>query len=372
MHTIKLLISISAILGFFDLSAQKLTSVAPLPAGLSESSGLHYLNGRLLSIEDSGNDNLVFEIDSLTGNISREVVIGNADNTDWESITADENFIYIGDFGNNNGTREDLKIFKIPLGEYLAGDATQTVEVISFSYADQTDFSSNPFATNFDAEAFCSFGDSLILFTKNWINGYSKIYKLPKIQGEYEIEAIDSINTEGFVTGCTCGSELGLIHLIGHNSLLVPFAVRISDFSPDQITDGEISRVELSASFGQSTQIEGVAQTYPGKFFVSSEAFFNTQALLYELFWGIDLSIKNPQKLYLDGFISPNPNDGFFQVNVDEYTELRLIDHTGKIIYTSEKLPHYHINIAPGLYTVILQNRMKHKIASQRLVIINH
>lgn len=371
MHTTNTTITILGILAFFATSAQELTNVAPLPESLIESSGLHFLDGQLLSIQDSGNENKIFEIDSLNGNILREVTIGNTVNTDWESITGDDNFIYIGDFGNNNGTRTDLKIFKIPMSEYLADTSTQTAEIISFSYADQTGFASSPFATNFDAEAFCSFGDSLLLFTKNWINGYSKIYKLSKAPGNYEVNVIDSINTEGFVTGCTCDPESGLIHLIGHNSILAPFAVRISDFSSNQITDGEINRVELSSPIGQSAQIEGLSQTYPGKFFVTSEALFNMEATLYELLWGIDLSTKNPQNLYLDGFISPNPSNGYFRVNIDDYSELRIVDHQGKLVYESLKLHEYRINIAPGLYTLILTNRMKHKIASQRLVIIN-
>jgi hypothetical protein len=243
--------------------------------------------------------------------------------------------------------------------------------LISFNYADQSSFVSSPFATNFDAEAICSYGDSLILFTKNWINGYSKVYKLPKAPGTYTIEVIDSLNTEGFVTGCDCQYESGLIHLIGHNSLLVPFAVRISDFSPHLITDGEINRVELSAPLGQSSQIEGLAMSYPGKFFVTSESFFNASAWLFELDWDIDLSTKNPQKLYLEGFITPNPNDGSFKVDYDEFTELQIIDHNGKLIYSGEQSDQYMVNIDAGLYTVVLLNEMNHKVASQRLVIIN-
>lgn len=371
MHKIYLLFMLQGVLASFTSLAQDLSGIAPLPESLSESSGLHFVDGRLLSIEDSGNDNKVFEIDTITGNVVREVVIGNTENTDWESITGDDVFLYIGDFGNNNGTREDLKIFKIPLGEYLAGESTQTAEIISFSYADQTSFASSPFATNFDAEAFCAYGDSLILFTKNWINGYSKIYKLSKAPGDYEIQLIDSINTQGFVTGCDCNSESGMIHLIGHNSLLAPFTVRISDFSPHLITDGEINRVELSAPIGQSTQIEGLAQSYPGNFFVSSEDFFNTNAWLFGLNWDIDLSVKNPRKLYLEGFISPNPSDGFFRVAYEEFTELHILDHNGKLIYSGENSGGYNIKIDPGLYMVVLINDMGHKVASQRLVIIN-
>ena len=371
MHKIYIFIAIQVLLTCSFSFSQELTGVTPLSGVLSESSGLHFLDGRLLTIEDSGNENAVFEVDTLTGEVIREVLIGNATNTDWESITADDSFLYIGEFGNNSGSRQDLKIFKIPLDEYLETESTQSLEVISFSYSDQSDFTPAPLSTNFDAEAFCTYGDSLILFSKNWINGYSKIYKLPKEEGTYELEVIDSINTEGLVTGCDCNDELGLIHLIGHNALLTPFVVRISDFSPGLITDGIINRVTLSALLGQSTQIEGIANSFSSNFFASSEEFFNTNAWLFELNWELDLSTENPQKLYLDGFISPNPSSGSFRVDFEHFTEIQVIDHSGKIIYRSEKAEQYRINIEPGLYQVILKNRMNHKIASQRLVIIN-
>jgi len=351
--------------------SQELIGITSLSANLSECSGLHMIDGSLLSIEDSGNDNAVFEIDTVTGEIVREVIIGNTENIDWESITADESFLYIGDFGNNNGSRQDLRIFRVPLDEYLDSDITQSVEVISFNYADQTDFTSNPLATNFDAEAFCSYGDSLILFSKNWLNGYSKVYKIPKAPGNHQITVTDSINAQGFVTGCDCNSDLEVIHLIGHNALLQPFVVRLSNFSPEWITDGLIDRDGLSTDLGQSSQIEGVTSSYSSKLFVSSEQFFNTSAWLFDLNWDIDLSIENPQKLELEGFVSPNPSNGSFRVDFEGFTELQVIDHSGKVVYKAEKLDRYQLNVDHGLYQVVLKNRMNHKIASQRLVIIN-
>ena len=39
--------------------------------------------------------------------------VNKEENVDWEDITQDETHIYIADFGNNNGNRTDLKIYKI-------------------------------------------------------------------------------------------------------------------------------------------------------------------------------------------------------------------------------------------------------------------
>ena len=38
--------------------------------------------------------------------------MSNIKNTDWEEISQDKDFIYIGDIGNNSGNRDDLKIYR--------------------------------------------------------------------------------------------------------------------------------------------------------------------------------------------------------------------------------------------------------------------
>src|SRR5690554_1024138 len=82
--------------------AQDLELITPVATAVNESSGLIYLNEKLITHNDSGNDAQLFEIDSLTGNVTRTVVINNATITDWEDIAYDDDYIFIGDFGNNN------------------------------------------------------------------------------------------------------------------------------------------------------------------------------------------------------------------------------------------------------------------------------
>ena len=43
----------------------------------------------------------------------RTIKIDNAKNDDWEELAEDDEFIYIGDFGNNNGKRKNLCIYII-------------------------------------------------------------------------------------------------------------------------------------------------------------------------------------------------------------------------------------------------------------------
>ena len=100
------------VLGTFGIMAQisGASQKFALPGSLNESSGAIFFNNRLITHNDSGGEAKLYELDTISGIIEREVTILNATNVDWEDITQDETSIYIGDFGNNNGNRTDLKI----------------------------------------------------------------------------------------------------------------------------------------------------------------------------------------------------------------------------------------------------------------------
>ena len=199
----KSILCISLMLTFFEtISAQNVSHICFLENGLSETSGLIFINGRLITHNDSGSEAELYEVDTLTGQISRRVVIENASNFDWESICTDGTDIYIGDFGNNFGIRTNLRIFKLSVADYFnTSNDTVSVDTIHFYYADQVDFTSSQYNTNYDAEAFLSRGDSLYLFTKNWLNNWTNVYSLSKEPGDQIANRIDSLNVEGLISG---------------------------------------------------------------------------------------------------------------------------------------------------------------------------
>ena len=164
MKLIQLLLFIN-----LTLTAQTTNFLTVLPDEVMESSGLINLDDRIITHNDSGGEAALFEIDRTSGMVLRKVVIENATNTDWEDICSDEDYIYIGDFGNNNGNRTDLKIYKISQEDYFNSDTVQAEE-LNFNYQDQLNFSNQIYTTNYDAEALISKDDSLYLFSKNWGN----------------------------------------------------------------------------------------------------------------------------------------------------------------------------------------------------------
>lgn len=142
---------------------------------------------------------------------------------DWEDITQDSANFYVADCGNNaNGNRTDLKIYKFAKS-LIAGSGTTvtipatSIEVINFSYSDQTSFApTGANNTRFDCEAVAFNRGKLHLFTKNWIGNYSVHYVLPSIAGSHIAERMDSINTGGVkITAADFGAYDELI-LLGY------------------------------------------------------------------------------------------------------------------------------------------------------------
>jgi len=173
-----------------------------MDTSVEETSGLIFHNNRLITHNDSGGTAQLFEMDTVSNTITRTVTISNATNVDWEDIAQDADYIYIGDFGNNDGTRTDLKIYRVPKSEY-DNNTTVTAELIDFSYNDQSSFTADS-DTNFDCEAMVIKGDNILLFSKNHGNLECNVYIMPKTIGTHTAVNSSSYDTEGFVTGCSC------------------------------------------------------------------------------------------------------------------------------------------------------------------------
>ena len=83
--------------------AQRMKVLTRLAPELNESSGLLvFSDSTWLTINDSGNDAVIFEVNG-TGRVVSATTFANAQNFDWEELQFDQlGNIYIGDIGNNN------------------------------------------------------------------------------------------------------------------------------------------------------------------------------------------------------------------------------------------------------------------------------
>jgi len=237
------------------------TSIKVNTPRVKENSGIEYINGSIYTFGDSGNPASIFKIDTVTGNVVQTIHVSNYGNTDWEDITDDATYLYIGDFGNNDGDRTDLKILKIAKAQFANKKdslVNVTAEVINFSYADQTSFEGNDH-TNFDCESILSFKDSLYLFTKDRGDLKTRVYRLPKTPGSYTINPYTNFNVNGKITGADYNPFTNNVVLIGYmGGSKNSFVWLLSDFKGANFFSGNTRRLELG-NISTAWQTEGVA-----------------------------------------------------------------------------------------------------------------
>ncbi|WP_430405339.1 hypothetical protein [Fluviicola sp.] len=182
--------NVALILATLFLVAATMQKTNRLPKDLKEISGWVFANdSTLIAHNDGGNDPKIFVL-NLNGSIRHKISVTNAENTDWEDIALDEKSIYIGDFGNNNNTRTDLKILKVSLKKVLDNQDVEA-KFIEFSYPEQKEFPPKLAEKQFDCEAMSFYNDSLYLFTKcrsEPFDGKCYVYTLPTKPGTYKAQ----------------------------------------------------------------------------------------------------------------------------------------------------------------------------------------
>ena len=245
----------------YDATTYNPDLIYQLPEDINETSGLIYYKGSLWTINDSGNPPVLYRLDSINGNILQEITLTNVTNIDWESLAQDETHIFIGDFGNNNGNRNDLGIYIVKKSDLPeSGDGDVESEIISFTYSDSTVLSGKWRETNYDCEAMISVSDSLYLFSKNWGDNQTRLYRLSKTPGTQIAELLYTYNTQGLITGADYNEESKEITLIGYSqNTYTPFLWLLFDYTDNQFFSGNKRRINMVSIFGAQT--EGITYT---------------------------------------------------------------------------------------------------------------
>ncbi len=241
----------------------------PLDSSIRETSGLIYLDGHLITHNDNDDIHL-YSLDTSDGQILGKDSLNACINKEWEEISQDSLYLYLGDFGNNaSGNRIDLRILRIEKSSFMS--ASSIVDTIYFSYADQTDFSAHAAnTTDYDCEAFFVSKDSIYLLTKQWQSKKTCVYSLPKLPGNYSAQPLDTLNVNGLVTGAAYREEERLLVLSGYTNLLQPFSYLCYDFQEHDFFGANKRRIDIALPFHQ---IEGVATNDALKYYMTNESF---------------------------------------------------------------------------------------------------
>lgn len=259
----------------FQISAQKIEKlnlkkykIAVLSDSLEESSGLTNIDGRLFSFNDSGNTSEIFEIKVGSSNVENTFQTG-LKNIDWEAMTNDDENFYVGEFGNNLGTRKDLKVYQIPFkNDSIIADSIKT---IPFFYPEQIDFTPKNINNNFDAEAMIFLDGNIHIFTKEWVtNTVSHYFITNNLTENQPAQKLESFET-GFVVTDASYFE-NKLYVVGYTkNASVYMMIFEKDNSGNLFFNKPLKKFALGRAFNIG-QIEGITATEKG-IYISGERF---------------------------------------------------------------------------------------------------
>ena len=348
------------IAAIYPLAAQNFITpdiVTGLPEELNETSGLANLNGEIWTHNDKGDEAVLYRIDPANGSIIRTVEITNAINKDWEDITHDDNYVYIGDIGNNDGDRTDLRIYKISRAALETSDFV-LAEIIDYAYSDQTSWEPSHNNNDYDCEALISYGDKLYLFSKNWVDHQTRCYQLSKQAGTHIAEYQSAFDIQCLVTGAEMPEVSNSLILIGYNTSGGSYTWLFEDFNGNEFFSGSNTKLIWTSL----TQIEGVCKINNGDgIYISSEKFngFADPILYYLDFTGYTTDIPEPE--FQNFRISYSNNVLFIEPGSGEKitAEIQLLNTSGTIIhkkqFKNELQVQFPVRVPKGMYLLVIK-----------------
>jgi PKD repeat protein len=236
---------------------------------LWETSGLINNNNAIWSHVDN-TDNSIYRIDTTSPAIFQRITILNSFNQDWEDISSDNNYVYVGDIGNNGGGRTNLRYYKIAKSDIHPNTSYVNAGKIRFSYSDQVVFNIAN-GNYYDCEAFFVLNDSIHMFTKGWVNRWTKHYVLPADTGYHVAQLVDSFNADGVITSAAIQGDsmvvlLGLNYTGNNESFIWVF----NKFNESHFFKGNKRRF-IVGNLNTTGQMEAVCFSGPKKCFISNE-----------------------------------------------------------------------------------------------------
>lgn len=259
-----------------SLTAIKPRSIITLDEKVLETSGLIYFDNSFWTINDSGNENILYRVDSKSGLVVTEVTITNAKNIDWEELTQDENYIYIADIGDNSSVRDEKQIYrleKLKVSQVVnSGDVES--EVIRFTYP-----AVEGKKTNYDAEALISYKGSLHLFTKDlFITNHFTISPDP---GDIAAQFVESYKSNGQVTGAAINSTNNTLVMVGYLGFGQRLLWVFKNFDAS-LAKSAIRHFSLGA-VDETGQLEAVCFNSKGQVFLTNENYGGLKQQLWDV-----------------------------------------------------------------------------------------
>lgn len=253
------------------------SAIAKMPKKLNELSGIAKDGNFIWAISDNPKA-LIYKLD-LSGNVVQQLRLKKIKVTDVEDVTVDEQYLYIADVGDNDGSRGGRQIIKIKKATIGSGEKVDVEgEVIQFSFPAHAEKKKN---NEYDCEALVNFNGALYLFTKRRNDLQTELFMLAKTTGNQVPKSIALFNSKGLVTGASInstGTELALVgYQQGHKQ---PFIWMLSGFSGNNFFSGK-QRQYVLRNDKKEWQVESVTYKDDGTIYFGCEKTKDEPATLY-------------------------------------------------------------------------------------------
>jgi hypothetical protein len=361
----------------YSLSTKEPSWIFNLPVALNEASALLQTDGKWFTINDSGNPADVFQISPQTGQILKTTRIQNHSNIDWEDLAADALHIYVGDFGNNNGNRTNLRILKVRKSALYHPDTLQVnAQKLEFSYPDQSSFVSSS-NHNFDCEGFFYLQGRLHLFSKNRGNQKTKHYSLdPNLANQVAI-LHDSLSVNGLITSASISPDGKVVSLLGHENgvSLMVFNWLLFGFQGTDFFGGNRRRIDHNNMLFNG-QTEGIGFLSSDTLIMSNERLGTIPAAIRKIEVGsffnpFFASYVNPISSRKRLNLFPNPASGWLSLPIELGERFVLYNYLGENCLQGVDSQVFIGSLPEGVYRIFIFGEKGYSTYSSSICIIN-
>jgi len=191
---------------------------ALLPLKVTESSALARNQNEVWTLNDSGDRAQIYQLDPQSGEVLSTRRIQDAVNIDWEEMAADTQRLHLLDCGNNLGRREWMQIYSLnwSLLRSTAAQSAVPSQLLEFRFADAGP-TAGAYRHNNDCEAAAVVGEQIWIFSKNWQDQHSRLYKVD-LNGapRQALTAVGRYPVNGLITGADYDAERQQLVLLGY------------------------------------------------------------------------------------------------------------------------------------------------------------
>jgi len=249
-----------------NFDSAEIVEIVVLPKIINETSGLEILNNVFVTHNDSGGEPSLYFF-NLSGEIINSIKLEKESsweiyNNDWEDISADENYIYIADTGNNFGTRDNLNIIKVKISDFSINGK------IDIFYSDQESFFPSS-KHKYDAEALLIIEDKIALFSKDRDSLNTNLYLIDDTLEEKQgLSSVANFNVNSLITGGDYDSDTRILALVSYSPRGKQYLILFEDFDISNPLNNSFKKYIIPI---ERAQIEAVKIISEKLFWVTSE-----------------------------------------------------------------------------------------------------